>query len=50
MTQYLNIKKYEDGSILVESKKEQWQRMLLSNEEQGDLLNYLLIGRRKKDD
>ena len=47
MTQHLTIKEYYDGEILVESKHEQWQRMMLSNEEQDDLLNYLLIKRRE---
>jgi hypothetical protein len=47
MTQHLNIEKYDTGDIMIESKKAQWQRMMLSNEEQDDLLNYLLIKRRK---
>ena len=50
MTNHFNIKTYNNGDIMIELKKEQWQRMLLSNEEQEDLLNYLLVIRRKKDE
>ena len=50
MTQYFNIQKYDNGDIMIESKKEQWQRMILSEEAQDDLLNYLLVTRRKRDE
>ena len=49
MTEYFNIKTYDNGDIMIELKKEQWQRMVLSDEAQEDLLNYLLIIRRKID-
>lgn len=50
MTQHFNIKTYENGDIMIELKKEQWQRMILSEDAQDDLLNYLLVIRRKKDE
>lgn len=50
MTEYFNIKTYNDGDIMIELKKEQWQRMILSEDAQDDLLNYLLVVRRKKDE
>lgn len=50
MTEYFNIKTYDNGDIMIELKKEQWQRMVLSDEAQEDLLNYLLIIRRNKDE
>lgn len=49
MTDHFNIKIYDNGDIMIELKKEQWQRMILSKEAQDDLLNYLLVTRRKKD-
>ena len=49
MTQYFNIQKYDNGDIMIELKNELWQRMILSEEAQYDLLNYLLVHRRKKD-
>ena len=49
MTEYFNIKTYDNGDIMIELKKEQWQRMVLSEDAQDDLLNYLLIIRRKID-
>ena len=50
MTQHLTIEKYDTGDIMIESKHAQWQRMLLSNYEQDDLLNYLLLNRRKNNE
>ena len=50
MTEYFNIKTYDNGDIMIESKKELWQRMILSEDAQDDLLNYLLIIRRKSDE
>jgi len=50
MTQYFNIQKYDNGDIMIELKKEMWQRMILSEEAQDDLLNYLLVTRRKKNE
>ena len=50
MTQYFNIQTYDNGDIMIELKDEQWQRMILSEKAQDDLLNYLLIIRRKKDE
>lgn len=50
MTEYFNIKTYDNGDIMIELKKEQWQRMVLSDKAQEDLLNYLLVVRRKKDE
>lgn len=50
MTEYFNIYNYNNGDIIIELKKELWQRMMLSVEAQDDLLNYLLIARRKKDE
>jgi hypothetical protein len=50
MTQHFNIKTYDDGDIMIELKKEVWQRMVLSEDAQNDLLNYLLVVRRNKDE
>ena len=50
MTQHFNIKTYDNGDIMIESKKELWQRMILTEDAQDDLLNYLLVVRRKKDE
>lgn len=50
MTTHFNIKEYNNGEIMIELKKEQWQRMVLSEEAQDDLLNYLLVKRRKMDE
>jgi hypothetical protein len=50
MSEYFNIKEYNNGEIMIELKKEQWQRMVLSDEAQDDLLNYLLVKRRKRND
>ena len=50
MTEYFNIKTYDNGDIMIELKKEQWQRIVLSEDAQDDLLNYLLVIRRKKDE
>ena len=50
MTEYFNIKTYDNGDIMIELKKEMWQRMVLSEDAQDDLLNYLLVIRRKKDE
>lgn len=50
MTEYFNIKTYDNGDIMIELKKELWQRMVLSEDAQDDLLNYLLVIRRKKDE
>jgi hypothetical protein len=50
MTEYLNIKEYNNGEIMIELKKEQWQRMILTEAAQDDLLNYLLLTRRKRDE
>jgi hypothetical protein len=50
MTDHFNIKTYDNGDIMIELKKEQWQRMVLSEEAQDDLLNYLLVARRKEDE
>ena len=49
MTEYFNIKTYDNGDIMIELKKELWQRMVLSEDAQDDLLNYLLVIRRKID-
>jgi hypothetical protein len=35
---------------MIELKKEVWQRMVLSEDAQNDLLNYLLVVRRNKDE
>ena len=50
MTEYFNIQKYNNEDIMIELKKEQFQRIVLSEYAQDDLLNYLLIARRKKDE
>lgn len=50
MTEYFNIKTYDNGDIMIELKKEIWQRMILSEDAQDDLLNYLLVTRRKKNE
>ena len=50
MTMYFNIKEYDSGDIMIELKHESWQRMVLSEEAQDDLLNYLLVIRREKDE
>ncbi len=50
MTYHFSIKTYDNGDIMIELKKEMWQRMILSEEAQDDLLNYLLIARRKRDE
>jgi len=50
MTQHFNIKTYDNGDIMIELKKEVWQRMILSEDAQDDLLNYLLVVRRNKDE
>ena len=50
MTKHFNIKTYNNGDIMIELKKEQWQRMIIPEDAQDDLLNYLLITRRKKDE
>ena len=50
MTEYFNIKEYDNGEIMIELKKEQWQRMVLSEEAQDDLLNLLLLIRRKENE
>ena len=49
MTEYFNIKTYDNGDIMIELKHESWQRMVLSDKAQEDLLNYLLVIRRKID-
>lgn len=50
MTDHFSIKTYDNGDIMIELKKEMWQRMILSEEAQDDLLNYLLVTRRKKNE
>jgi hypothetical protein len=50
MTEFFNIKEYENKDIMIELKEEQWQRMILSEAAQDDLLNYLLIKRREMDE
>jgi hypothetical protein len=50
MTYHFSIKTYDNGDIMIELKKEQWQRMILSEDAQDDLLNYLLVTRRKKNE
>lgn len=50
MTEHFNIKTYDNGDIMIESKKELWQRMILSEDAQDDLLNYLLVTRRKNNE
>lgn len=50
MTQHFNIKTYNNGDIMIELKKEQWQRMVLSESAQDDLLNLLLVMRRKENE
>lgn len=50
MTEHFNIQKYNNGDIMIELKKEIWQRMVLSEEAQDDLLNYLLVNRRERNE